>query len=129
MLVGNNYKSLLTGCGWMPNEASWLTSLLHLRPVSQDESVTDAAPVKIKLIHLHVLAQTEKEPGPGVGVQPEHDLDNVSVVAPVPAQQLPVGQERVLFVHGDTPVRVAGGQELPVITEHAGPDAALAVAE
>ena len=113
----------------MPQKAGWLTSLFHLRSVSQDQAITDAAIIKIELVHLHVLAEADQEPGPGVGVCPKHDLDNVTTVAPVAAQQLPVGQERVLLVHGDTPVRVARRQELPILAEHDRPDAALAVAE
>ena len=113
----------------MPDHCSWLTSLLHLAPVFQTQTLADAALFQVELVDLHVLAEGDEDPGGGVGVPAVHHLQYRPAVSLVAAQELPLREKFVLFVDGDTAISVGRGQELPAGTEQTGPDAALAVGE
>ena len=82
----------------MPDHAGWLTSLLHLAPMFQSQTLADAAVLQVELVHLHVLAEGDEDPGGGVGVPAVHHLQYWPAVSLVPAQQLPLREKFVLFV-------------------------------
>ena len=83
----------------MPHHAGWLTSLLHLAPIFQTQTLADAAVLQVELVDLHVLAEGDEDPGGGVGVRAVHHLQYWPAVSLVATQEFPLSQKFVLFVN------------------------------